>query len=80
MNLAVLFQNVGGYHAARLRALQSICNDKNWKLTAVQVTDRCTDHQWGGLEDAIDFDLRTLVPSDGKPLDVDRGEGAFPAA
>jgi len=80
MNLVVLFQNVGGYHGARLRALQNICNARNWKLTAVQVTDNCTEHQWGGLEQAIDFDLRTLLPSEGKPLDVDCGEGALAAA
>jgi glycosyltransferase involved in cell wall biosynthesis len=75
MHLVVLFQNVGGYHAARLRALQDLCHEKDWKLTAVQVTDNAREHEWGSLGHANNFDLRTLLPA-AKPLDVERGEGA----
>lgn len=76
MHLAVLFQNIGGYHAARLRALQDLCHEKDWKLTAVQATDSAREHAWGSLGHAINFDLRTLLPA-ARPLDIDRGEGAL---
>lgn len=78
MHLVVLFQNVGGYHAARLRALQDLCHEKDWKLTAVQVTDNAREHAWGSLGDAINFNLRTLLPA-AKPVDIDHGERAVAA-
>ena len=80
MKLAVLFLNIGGYHAARLRALQEVCDENGWKLTAIQVTDSSSEHQWGSLDDAIDFDLRTLLPVKQKTFDVDGGKAAFAAA
>jgi 1,2-diacylglycerol 3-alpha-glucosyltransferase len=80
MHLVVLFHNVGGYHAARLRAVQRLCEEIGWTLTAVQVTDSAREHQWGNLESEITFDLRTLLPSSAKPMDVDRGQGAHAAA
>lgn len=80
MHLVVLFHNVGGYHAARLRAVQRLCEEIGWTLTAVQVTDSAREHQWGNLDSEITFDLRTLLPSGAKPMDVDRGQGAHAAA
>ena len=74
MHLVALFQNVGGYHAARLRALQDLFHERDWKLTAVQATDNARQHAWGSLDHTINFDLRTLLPA-AKPLDIDRGEG-----
>ena len=38
VRVAVIFLNVGGYHAARLRAAQSAAQDRGWSLTAIQVT------------------------------------------
>jgi 1,2-diacylglycerol 3-alpha-glucosyltransferase len=80
MHLVVLFHNVGGYHAARLRAVQRLCEEIGWALTAVQVTDSAREHQWGNLESEVTFDLRTLLPSGAKPMDVDSGQGAHAAA
>lgn len=80
MHLVVLFQNIGGYHAARLHALQGSCEERNWRLTAIQVTDSAREHPWGNLEHELSFDLRTLLPSGAKPLDVDHGEGSGEAA
>lgn len=62
-HLVVLFDSVGGYHAARLRALAKVCETRNLKLTAVQLTDNPIEHPWGNLEAEITFDLKTLLPS-----------------
>ncbi|WP_017743295.1 glycosyltransferase family 4 protein [Scytonema hofmannii] len=53
--------NVGSYHAARLRAAHSACQQKGWCLTAVQVTDNTLEHPWGDLKREITFPLETLV-------------------
>ncbi len=69
MRLVVLFQNVGGYHAARLRAVDDYCKQIEWTLTAVQVTDATREHEWGDLESYITFDLKTLLPAHAEPLE-----------
>ena len=47
MHIGILFYNIGGYHAARLRAVQAACEQRGWNLTAIQVTDQTGEHPWG---------------------------------
>ena len=63
MNIVVIFHNIGGYHAARLRAAATACQQRGWKLTAIQETDNAHEHPWGDLKQAISFPLETLVPT-----------------
>lgn len=60
MNIVVVFINIGAYHAARLRAFNSVCKQRNWTLTAFQLTSDSLDHPWGELNDLIDFPVVTL--------------------
>lgn len=62
MHIVILFINIGSYHAARLRAAYSACQERGWSLTAVQVTDNTLEHPWGDLEREITFPLKTLLP------------------
>lgn len=62
MHIGVLFHNVGGYHAARLRATQKACEERGWRLSAIQVTSQTGDHPWGDLTGTITFPLTTLLP------------------
>jgi 1,2-diacylglycerol 3-alpha-glucosyltransferase len=68
MHISVIFYNIGGYHAARLRAAQKACQQKGWKLTAIQVTDATKEHPWGNVEREITFPLETLLPISTQPL------------
>lgn len=62
MHIGVLFHTLGGYHAARLRAAGMACEQRGWKLTAIQVTDATGEHPWGNLDNAITFPVETLLP------------------
>ena len=64
MHIVIIFINIGSYHAARLRAVYSACQEKGWNFTAVQVTDNTLEHPWGDLEQEITFPLKTLLPKD----------------
>jgi 1,2-diacylglycerol 3-alpha-glucosyltransferase len=75
VRVAVIFLNVGGYHAARLRAAQSAAHDRGWSLNAIQVTDSQGSHPWGDLEKEITFPLKTLMP--GTTTAVELGIGAY---
>ncbi|MEA3188606.1 MAG: hypothetical protein QOD99_2436 [Chthoniobacter sp.] len=59
MHLAVIFENIGGYHAARLRAAQTECEKEGWRLTAIQITCAQGEHPWGGI-DAQPFQIVSL--------------------
>jgi 1,2-diacylglycerol 3-alpha-glucosyltransferase len=61
MHIIIIFHNIGGYHAARLRAAQDICNSHGWRLTAIQETDSTDEHPWGNIKQEISFDLETLL-------------------
>ena len=63
MHIIILFHNIGGYHAARLRAAQSGFLQKDWQLTVVQETDNAQEHPWGDLAKEITFPLKTLLPA-----------------
>ncbi len=69
MHIVIIFINVGGYHAARLRAAYNVCRQKGWSFTAVQVTSNTQEHPWGDLEREITFPLITLLPKVTIPLD-----------
>lgn len=62
MHIGILFYNIGGYHAARLRAVQSACEQRGWDLTAIQVTDQTGEHPWGDVERWLTFPVKTLLP------------------
>ncbi|QIZ72485.1 glycosyltransferase family 4 protein [Oxynema aestuarii] len=80
MHIVVIFYNIGGYHAARLRAACAACQAKGWRLSAIQVTDNTRDHPWGDVKQEIAFPLKTLLPVATTPASVDRGRfSAAPA-
>lgn len=62
MHIVVIFHNVGGYHAARLRSAQSAFQNRGWTLTVIQETDNAHEHPWGNIEQEINFPLKTLLP------------------
>ncbi|MEQ8756877.1 MAG: glycosyltransferase family 4 protein [Coleofasciculus sp. G1-WW12-02] len=72
MHLIVIFHHIGGYHAARLRAVYAACQYRGWSLTAVQVTDKSKNHIWGELSNEITFPLKTLLPVATTPPYIDR--------
>ena len=61
MHIVVIFHNIGGYHAARLRAAQTVCQQKGYRLTAIQVTNQTHEHPWGELQGEMPFPLKTLL-------------------
>ena len=72
MHIVVLFYNIGGYHAARLRAAAAVCAERGWQLTAVQETDSAQEHPWGDLAKEITFPIETLLPAKDAPDASDR--------
>lgn len=73
MHIVIIFYNIGGYHAARLRAAHAACQQEGWSLTAIQVTDHLQEWPWGEMKREITFPLKTLLPVATTPPDVDRG-------
>lgn len=67
MHIVILFHNIGGYHAARLRAAHAVCISQGWKFTAIQETDSAQEHPWGDLVKEITFPLETLLPAKEAP-------------
>ncbi|HBL10856.1 MAG TPA: glycoside hydrolase [Cyanobacteria bacterium UBA11162] len=72
MHIIVIFYNIGGYHAARLRAAYTACQTKGWRLTALQMTDNTKERPWGNVEREITFPLKTLLPIATTPASCDR--------
>lgn len=72
MHIVIIFYNIGGYHAARLRATYTACQEQGWNFTAVQVTDKTKEHPWGDIDKQITFPLKTLLPvaTTGSSVDV----------
>lgn len=79
MHIVVIFINIGGYHAARLRAAYAACQQKGWNFTAVQVTDDTQQHPWGDLEREITFPLKTLLPKATTPASTEHAVSLLPA-
>ncbi|NET31569.1 MAG: glycosyltransferase [Cyanothece sp. SIO1E1] len=80
MHIVILFHNIGGYHAARLRAAQAACQERGWRLTAIQETDSAHEHPWGDLAQEITFPLKTLLSAQAVPNEADRHPQATLAA
>lgn len=72
MHVVVIFYNIGGYHAARLRAAYRTCQEKGWNLTAVELTDNTRDRPWGDIKQEITFPIKTLLPVATTPTSIDR--------
>ncbi len=79
MHIVILFINIGSYHAARLRAAYSVCQQKGWNFTAVQVTDNTLEHPWGNLEQEITFPLKTLLSKDYTSSNLEQAATVLPA-
>ena len=80
MHIVIIFYNIGGYHAARLRATQTACQQQGWKFTAVQVTDKTKEHPWGDVDKQITFALKTLLPVATTASSVDQSPSSSVAA
>jgi glycosyltransferase involved in cell wall biosynthesis len=80
MHIVVIFDSIGGYHAARLRAAYAVCQQQGWSLTAIQVTDKTKEHPWGDVEREINFPLKTLLPAATSPPSIDRSSSSTIAA
>lgn len=61
--VAILFHNIGGYHAARLSALKKLCDDLHWDLLVIQEIDYAVEHPWGTFTHLSSFTTKTLVSS-----------------
>lgn len=72
MHIVIIFYNIGGYHAARLREASFACKKKGWNLTALEVTDNTNDRPWGDVKNFTTFPLQTLFPISTTPKSVDR--------
>lgn len=72
MNIVVIFYNIGGYHAARLRAAYAACQQNGWNLTVIQVTDHTRERPWGDIDKEITFPIKTLLPAATTPTSTDR--------
>lgn len=80
MHLVIIFYNIGGYHAARLRAAHTACQQQGWDFTAVQVTDKTKEHPWGDVDNQITFPLKTLLPVATTASSIDRSLSSSVAA
>ena len=80
MHLVVIFYNIGGYHAARLRETYNICQKKRWQFTAVEVTDNTSDRPWGDVSSFMSFPIKTLLPTNTNDRTVDRSPNSQVAA
>lgn len=66
--VAIIFDNFGPYHLARLRAAASICD-----LLAIEVAGRSATYAWDSTQGAGAFRRETLI-DEGTSEDVPRGE------
>ncbi|MBD2772380.1 glycosyltransferase family 4 protein [Iningainema tapete] len=62
MHLAIIFINIGSYHAARLKAAYQACQKLGWQFTAIQVTDDTLEHSWGDFTSTLEMPTITLLP------------------
>ncbi len=77
MHTVTIFINIGSYHAARLRAAYSACQQRGWSFTAVQVTDNTLEHPWGDLKQEITFPLKTLLTGNCTSLNLEQAANAL---
>ncbi|MDV3351368.1 glycosyltransferase family 4 protein [Leptothoe sp. LEGE 181152] len=70
MHLTIIFNHIGNYHLARLRAASHVCQTNGWQLTAIQATDQTKEHPWGDLLNVEGFSLQTLLPASKAPHNV----------
>jgi glycosyltransferase involved in cell wall biosynthesis len=55
VKVAILFDNLGPYHHARLAAAAKVC-----ELTAIEVDQRSTDYAWSRQQEPLSFPLQPL--------------------
>jgi glycosyltransferase involved in cell wall biosynthesis len=75
LKIAIIFINIGGYHAARLEAAHRYCKKMKWDLTAIQVTDDTLEHPWGDCASGLEVYVKTLLPL--ASTQYDTGRDAF---
>jgi glycosyltransferase involved in cell wall biosynthesis len=61
MKIAIIFINIGSYHASRIRGFSKLCQQYDWELTAIQVTDDTLDHPWGNYIENLNTTIKTLI-------------------
>ena len=61
MHIVIIFINIGGYHAARLKSTFQMCQKLDWKFTAIQVTDDTLEHSWGDFVSSLGVPVETLL-------------------
>jgi 1,2-diacylglycerol 3-alpha-glucosyltransferase len=49
MHISVIVYNIGGYHAARLRAAHTACAERGWRLSAIEIAGTTAEHPWGQI-------------------------------
>lgn len=64
MHIVVIFYNIGGYHAARLRGAAAAAQEKGWRVSALQITDSAQEHPWGEVKHGITFPMQTVLPAE----------------
>ncbi len=62
MKVAVIFINIGGYHAARLQSSCEAFSRLGWQLAAIQVTKDTLEHAWGDFSESFGVPITTLLP------------------
>lgn len=62
MHIAIIFLSIGPYHAARLRAAAQVCALRQWRVTAIQMVERTSQHPWGTIDNSNDgYAVKTLL-------------------
>ncbi len=61
MDVAVVFINIGEYHAARLKAANDSCNSRGWTLNAIQITNGTLEHAWGDVASTMQMPVKTIL-------------------
>jgi 1,2-diacylglycerol 3-alpha-glucosyltransferase len=62
LHIAIIFVNIGNYHAARLQAADKICRQQGWQVTAIQMTNDTLEHPWGDCFSDLPMTVKTLIP------------------
>ncbi len=61
MDVAVVFINIGEYHAARLKAANDSCRLRGWTLNAIQITNGTLEHAWGDVASKMQMPVKTIL-------------------
>jgi 1,2-diacylglycerol 3-alpha-glucosyltransferase len=60
LRVAVIFHNIGGYHAARLEAANTFMNDQGYELSAIEILGSSSQHPWQFDKTDMSYGMVTL--------------------